>query len=738
MSQLLASFDVFDTLLSRTTGSPESTFLQLGHRLRGQNLIACSGAAFASLRAQAEQRAFENAGGFDSNVQLTEIYAELALGIDIDASVVMAQELRFEREHLHVIEQGRQRLEHARRLGQHILFTSDMYLNTVQLGSLLDYFGLRKPGDQLLVSSDYGASKRSGALFRHLRESTIVDPAQIVHHGNDRHSDIGAPTRLGFATNPFLQGNLNRYEQMLDQANIQTDGLSGLLAGAARLSRLSLSTHCEHNKAIIDTSCSVAAPLVIGFVLWTLKRAMAANVKRLFFIARDGQLLLSVAQILAPKIGCDIELKYIYGSRRAWQLAAIDASIDASLYTLIPSGGKSLSSPLNVTELLDRFDLKPNEVRHQLSEIGIEPAHWTHSLSAVSLERVQALVKTNQNVRELITSRAERAREQFVGYLQANELDQPDSAIIDLGTGGTLFNALAKVLTSVQAPVPRAYYLGQRETPHYIGDWKTPEVYLYNANLSLGHYRQRGLVGFLEMVCSADHGTTIGYQQKMGEIRPVLSDASVNAIQEWGHTIMIESIANVARTLAISQQIPEVWQADIRAVSTSCFALFWNKPNRHEAAAWGSFPFDDGNGQFTRQLKLAAPYSISDAWKPGEPHRHWWHQGALALSGPAARWMHAMRHLTLKVVRRTHKKLFNSHSPIKIRTLEIGPRHPGEPRPFSAGTAIQPKPVGHSVPDQTPIVDAYSMPSTFACNSTPEQLAQIASSLRPKDSLPSR
>jgi anthranilate/para-aminobenzoate synthase component I len=69
----IASFDIFETVLARRTGSPYSGFMLLGKKAKKFSLIHCSPEAFAQIRQEAERRAFLNNGGLDSKVSLETI-----------------------------------------------------------------------------------------------------------------------------------------------------------------------------------------------------------------------------------------------------------------------------------------------------------------------------------------------------------------------------------------------------------------------------------------------------------------------------------------------------------------------------------------------------------------------------------------------------------------------------------------------------------------------------------------
>jgi predicted HAD superfamily hydrolase len=76
-------------------------------------------------------------------------------------------------------------------------------------------------------------------------------------------------------------------------------------------------------QVIWDTTASAVAPMLFGFVHWCLVEAQKKGIQRLYFVARDGQILQKIAQVICHNWGYTIDCRYLYGSRQAWHLPAI-------------------------------------------------------------------------------------------------------------------------------------------------------------------------------------------------------------------------------------------------------------------------------------------------------------------------------------------------------------------------------------------------------------------------------
>ena len=51
-------------------------------------------------------------------------------------------------------------------------------------------------------------------------------------------------------------------------------------------------------------------------------------IKRLYYVARDGRVMLDAARPIMERLAPDIEFRYLYGSRHPWTLGASALSED--------------------------------------------------------------------------------------------------------------------------------------------------------------------------------------------------------------------------------------------------------------------------------------------------------------------------------------------------------------------------------------------------------------------------
>jgi predicted HAD superfamily hydrolase len=633
----IASFDVFDTLLTRTVGRPESLFLWLGNRLAAAGSISCSAEAFASAREEAERRARRNIQG--GEVTLHEIYAELVWSLNIEAEdrdEIMAAEILLEDECIRIVPGAAARIAEARGGDRTIAFLSDMYLPRDFLIEQLEKHGLWSEGDQCLVSGECRHSKRSGQLFNDLLLRENISASAVSHCGNDFHADLAVPRSKGIRTIPFIAANLNRYEELLESHSRQTQGLSSAFAGASRLARLRTNAQGDHLSTIRDVSASVAAPVLTAYVLWLLNQAQQRGITRLYFVSRDGQILLQIAERLARKIGFRGECRYLYGGRQAWLLPCAASDVNQlQAFRLDDTDFLSLESQFS------RMELQPGLFRAEIEQLGFPASTWSENLDSAQRDRLRDWFQS-PSILEKITDEAQSRRSLLSKYLaQESVLASNNWAMVDVGWFGRLQYFLEKLLAEENAEPPAGFYFGLYERRSYPSKG-SQHGYLFDGNDRPGYQRDLPfLYQLIEMFCTASHGVVLGYEQCAGRIQPILKEKRNSSAQSWGLEVLQDTILQFVDSLHLDRNLVAT-NADLRPCVSKLLQLFWKTPQRNEAQAWGRFQFEtDQAGAY--QSTLASSYSFKHIRRAyshaGNLKRHSeeWQAASMTLTHPVLR-----------------------------------------------------------------------------------------------------
>jgi FMN phosphatase YigB (HAD superfamily) len=599
--RLLHSFDVFDTLITRCLWRPEDLFLLLGHRLGRAGLLRGTPEEFARLRRQAEARLRREPG--TEEVQLAAIHSALAASCGWtpgEARRAAALELATEEAAIRPVAANAARLARLRDDGAEVALVSDTYLDRASLLRLLQGAGIGVPPPLVFASAAHGVTKRTGRLFGVVAAAACLAPERILHRGDHPEADVAVPRLMGIRAEHCATGAPTRHETTLHAATAAHPPLlRSLLAGGARAARLSADPPDSHRRVLWEVGTGVAGPLLTGFVLWILHQARAAGVARLHFVARDGQILLRIAEILLARLGWPIECRYLMGSRQAWHLPALAEIDETALAWLVANAH---SDPLG--GVLARAELAPGQIATALARHGL--GRLDRPAPAAQL---RALL-LDAEVAPLIHARAALRRHSALGYLrQEKVLEGRSATIIDLGWHGRLQHSLQKLADlgagEAGATQVSGFYFALRGRPQGI-----PAERMRSYVEAPQAVRRLNPV-LLEMFCAADHGTVRRYREAPGGgYEAELATARDKAVLDWGLEALQGGILAFARECAAAMELGAeagagtqagtgAWIALLRDGGMAGYQRFRTEPDAAEAEAFGTFPHADGQAHLT-------------------------------------------------------------------------------------------------------------------------------------------
>lgn len=607
------SFDVFDTVLTRAVGDPAAVFRLVGDRLHASGLIACSAEAFALTRQRADEDIIAHSRRAPT---LNAIHDEVArrLGLPPDAAaVVAAVEVDVERTVSRVVPGALDEITRARSNGRgQIVFVSDTPLPAAFLVELLAGAGAWRAGDRIYASAEVGASKYEGNLFDWVRNDLGVQASNLEHTGDDAHSDVRMARSRGWLARQLGAARLNRYEGILERHAPMTDGLTSYMAGASRLARAeAISEHTE--AALADVAAGVAAPLLIGYALWMSQQVRRLNLEQLFFVARDGEVLLEVARPVFAAVNLEVECRYLYGSRQAWQFAA--AGLDMNFRP-----GRLLTlddEPRSARSILDRVHLDLGEAYAATSDPLLAPELADVPLVPARQADVVALLGEEPLRRRLATDAAAQG-DLLLEYLQQEGLGTGRRAgFVDIGWLGHMGRAVEDVLAAGDRPPPTAWlYLGLLEKAEQAAGPTMSErqhAFLFDLDRGFGvPQRLFGVQNLLEALCQASHGRTVGYRRSPTGVEPALErSAREEELVAWGLAAYRSVLLRAVALLVRSPDIDLTAHVDLRPALSGVLHELWEHPTAAEAERWGSLPFDvDVAGGSA--VPLAAPVALED------------------------------------------------------------------------------------------------------------------------------
>lgn len=199
MCKQIYSFDVFDTVLTRSIANPKDLFRIMQLRLPDEfpDLNPILFKAFHGVRVWAEFKARRLSSRED--ILLHEIYSVIGKWFNLrdeEQLELMDFEMHIEEQALTPVV-GAVSHVHNRRSNAQVVFISDMYLPLDFIRGVLMRRGIAEECDKVYISGEYGLTKGSGRLFKQVLSELEITPTQLTHLGDNPVSDFLVPKSLG-------------------------------------------------------------------------------------------------------------------------------------------------------------------------------------------------------------------------------------------------------------------------------------------------------------------------------------------------------------------------------------------------------------------------------------------------------------------------------------------------------------------------------------------------------------
>ncbi|HZY26220.1 MAG TPA: hypothetical protein VFE71_10360, partial [Bacteroidales bacterium] len=620
---------VFDTVLTRIWTKPTDLFWELGCQLQKENLIPISAEAWCTLRIEAEKNARDSSAKED--ITLQQIYDKIVTLLDWtrdDVEKAKQKELNLELSSLRPVPSTQRKIQALHQQNQRVIYISDMYLPLETIKLFLKEHNIWAEGDVLYVSSKSGVTKGSGKLFQQCLAKESIAASQLNHIGDNFHSDVKAAKKLGIKAQLFTQTHLNRYEQLISQNNQAPLKFRSLLAGASRLTRLQCQEDDRHRQVIWETATSVIAPLLVGFVNWCLKEADSKGIQRLYFVARDGQILHKIAKILCKNWGYGIDCRYLYGSRQAWRFPVIDSLSQEHLVCW------------TVRSACDEVNIRPEQIKTLLLRHGFPEEMWERELDKQD-QKLLKQVFQEPEISNLVIATAKNCRSKIISYFKQEGLDDGiPFGLVDIGWRCSLQKALSDLLCKAGIYPENGTYGFYFGVQRHVKGLPTDRSFAYYYDVANSSARRRQFgehiyeKNLLEVFTAADHGSTIRFEKDGGKYIPILRETINSKALNWGLRVQQEAIVKFTENFSSVIHIDDCKPELFLYVCESVLETFIDIPSREEASSFGSFNFAGDSVEriwleiapeltFSLFLKLLIKneFSTSHMWKQGIMYR---------------------------------------------------------------------------------------------------------------------
>lgn len=538
----LYSFDIYDTLITRKTATPNGIFALMQKCLLGVDAYREYPSRlrqnFYLIRQEAEKVARNTyVVGEVKDITLQQIYEAVSVmeGLSPQQTAeLMALEVALEKDNVLPIRINIEKVKKLTEEGNRVVLISNMYLEESDIRDILVSMDAVFADMTIYVSGGLGKTKGTHTLYRYVREQEQVAFAEWKHFGDHLDLDIKIPKQLGMEAEHLKSRGLLAWEEALiklreDNAQLQ------LLMGVSRNMAANFEGINDHTlKSTISYRIGhgFSAHLLLPYVIWVLNESIKKGIHKLYFIARDGYILKKIADILIASYQYPIETAYIYGSRKAWRLPSINEKFDLQEYFLWNYPGQirtyeRIAEILGMTlEELQQF-LPCAKAKRNLSPQLVN-------------EMIEILAKRQKEIGCFICEKYKERRKAAAAYLQ-QEIDVigENFAFVDLIGSGYTQKCLGDLVRAfMDIPVCTFFYR--------LDTCKKSE-----RNINHSYFSNRlPMSGVIETLCGAPHGQTEGYEQKEGRWEPVLGQDEGQLLEAYGYADYLKGIEEYTKTFA--------------------------------------------------------------------------------------------------------------------------------------------------------------------------------------------
>lgn len=597
----IISFDIFDTLIKRCVGSPYAVFallerefcLKYGNKFQG----------FANKRAEAEKKAV-TVSKYDE-ITLEEIYDFMELKnkqeiinyekmVEIEVSATNDEMFDLYQECLH--------------MKKRIVICSDMYLDKATIEAILlknGYTGYEK----LYLSSDRKKRKSNGGLYHELIRDLRTDPKRVLHIGDNYKSDYMQAARCGIDAIHYI------YPKYIKKMEFPFAVFYGDMPVKfqkqyywQQIGRYSLGN------------------FLYGYVKWLIKEMQGQNYDRIFFLSRDGFMMLKALKILDMEDLADKSF-YLYASRRSLIVPILH------LYYGYEAKCKTITwiKHFDIKYFLENFGLDYKQyacrIRHLITD-------ETRIYERSEMFSNKELLAVYYMLEREIEDNSKREYELLVTYLKQSAFSGK-VAIVDAGWFGHLQNALETISKEAHLGADiEGYYIGINKSCEFFGRQKM-KGYLYYGDEQIQNQKNEFFATMvIETFHSSDEGSVKCYAMKRGNVIPVLKPNDMD-----------DERCKVLHTLQRFALERVKFLAEMKNISTSDF---------------------DSSVYFYGFYRLCVNPDLYDAWRLGEfienrrVHGTWhylWHLNRLKKDTQDSNWKLGQLKRILKI-KMDYRKLY--------------------------------------------------------------------------------
>lgn len=460
--------------------------------------------------------------------------------------------------------------------------------------------------------------------------------SQLVHSGGNLYADIRMARNVGIKVSHLHDGTLTSSEAGATSHRLATHHASSFLAALAGRLRLSESVQTGRgDDQLSHIIHGIVVPLLLAYVAWVLDHARQNGIGRLYFVARDGEILYCIAQTLMSDRD-DIELRYLYGSRRAWLPPSISAD-NAAWQRLVVTAGH-INSRRDIVERMGLDDAAQEAIRNLLA---CDVAQWSDPLPYDRARAFLTGIVGSDDASKLVMRSATEKRRIALSYLaQEGLLDDVSWALVDAGWSLNSQACLKRILDAGEAEHhdPKGYYLALDQD--HLGEAEAGVAYPFVPGAGSIFARRRVVIEHCFL--PATHATTSGYRMEGSVALPIFSQ-ELRGEAELAYATRLHAVASTAaRFVTADRNLAATLTRHPREMLANAERLL-RHPTMADVQAMSTFgAFIDMRHERSLVKPLCHALQLKDLWavlamglskrKSLEPRAFVWLEGSVKLS----------------------------------------------------------------------------------------------------------
>lgn len=589
------SFDVFDTLLTRTTSTPKGIFAIMQKRLKSNSNFSGINPYlrenFYIIRTESESFLRNHYAKYGINeITFDEIYSYIQKNYDLtvcDIKILKELEIETERQNLIGIDENIEKVKRFLNEGTKVIIISDIYHSSNTIRSFLTDKDPIFSDIPIYVSSEARKMKATGELYTYVSAKEQINGLWL-HIGDNINSDIKAAKNLGIQTEIYPYTHLKDYEKKL-LARYPEDAYTQLAIGTAKNTRI----FSKSDNKKFELGCSMGGLILYPYVSWITEQSVKRGINRLYFVMRDGFILKEMCDILIKEKNYSIKTKLLYGSREAWRAPSITA--DNTDLSFMFASAREINT---IEKIASRFHIKISDL------IKFIPEEFRCSKKVFSkpeLDKLCTILSENPDFIDLVVRENKQQQNYLIEYIK-QEMDLSDNnfALVDLAASGRTQNCLVKLIKTFSNVKVTSFY--SQFNPLKI---LSPDFDM------IAFYSSPKIRSQMELFCRSLCGATISYKEVNNNIIPVMEDLEGESLKQYDYQAVLDGEKAFCRQFFhVLNKNPDI-TPNLKGF-LFYFDYITGVPDRETAELIGEIPFSNYYGTEKKVYKCAQELTLKD------------------------------------------------------------------------------------------------------------------------------